>query len=351
MQKIYDLIIIGAGPAGLAAAVEAQRGGLKDILVLEKGPSHSQMIRTFYKEGKRLDAAFVGIEALCNGVMCLRDGSRESYLAMMDHVVTQEKIPIECLTEVRYLQATPDKLFEVGTTVGNPYVARTIVIAIGRMNKPTQPEYWKTIPATLKSNKSLLFDINSRELNAQKTLIVGGGDSAGEYAQMLAEKNQVTLSYRKPTFARMNPLNSRMTETLIQTGKIRALMNSNIQTIEDDNNRPRVIFSGTPSTAGSPVTPETFDCVLFALGGMTPIDFLKTANLQMDAKGEPVVATDFESSTAGIYVIGDLLGRGKGGGSIIAGFNSAAAALRSLLLKYFGKELPPEMVDLAHLKF
>jgi len=58
-----DLLIIGAGPAGLAAAVEAQRGGISNLLVVEKGPSHSQMIRTYYKEGKRVDAQYAGVEA------------------------------------------------------------------------------------------------------------------------------------------------------------------------------------------------------------------------------------------------------------------------------------------------
>src|SRR5207244_110177 len=74
-----DLLIIGAGPAGLATAVEAQRGGISNLLVVEKGPSHSQMIRTYYKEGKRVDAQYAGVEALCFGILCLHDGNRESW--------------------------------------------------------------------------------------------------------------------------------------------------------------------------------------------------------------------------------------------------------------------------------
>ena len=73
-----DLLIIGAGPAGLAAAVEAQRGGISNLLVVEKGPFHSQMIRTYYKEGKRVDAQYAGVEALCFGMLCLRDGMHRS---------------------------------------------------------------------------------------------------------------------------------------------------------------------------------------------------------------------------------------------------------------------------------
>src|ERR1700746_4130185 len=95
-----DLLIIGAGPAGLAAAVEAQRAGMSNLLVLEKGPSHSQMIRTYYKVGKRVDAQYAGVEALCMGILCLRDGNREGYLAMMDHVIESSGIPILYNTEI-----------------------------------------------------------------------------------------------------------------------------------------------------------------------------------------------------------------------------------------------------------
>src|SRR5215471_16487818 len=95
-----DLLIIGAGPGGLAAAVEAKRAGILNLLVLEKGPSHSQMIRTYYKEGKRVDAQYAGVEALCTGILCLRDGNREGFLAMMDQVIESSRIPILYNTEV-----------------------------------------------------------------------------------------------------------------------------------------------------------------------------------------------------------------------------------------------------------
>lgn len=345
MDPLFDLAIIGAGPAGLAAAVEARRGKLENIIVFEKGPSHSQMIRTFYKEGKRLDASYAGLEALCMGVMCLRDGSRESYLSMMDHVVTQEKIPIEYLTEVRSLQKLDSGVFEIHTTLGNPLLAKTIVVAIGRMNKPTQPDYWRAIPSALKSNKTLLFDINTRVIEKERVLVIGGGDSAAEYAQMLCSKNSVTISYRRQEFSRMNPLNLRMTEELVKTKKIRALMNTTIASVEDREGKPLVVFSEGNHK------PETFDCLIYALGGMTPIDFLRTAKIQYDQKGEPIVSENFECSVSGIYAIGDLLGKGKGGGSIIAGFNSASIAVNHLLVKYFNKEPLPAIVGLEHLKF
>ena len=74
--------------------------------------------------------------------------------------------------------------------------------------------------------------------------------------------------------------------------------------------------------------PEVFDAVLYGLGGMTPVTFLQTAGVQLDVKGEPLTAAAHESSVPKLYIIGDLLGHGHGGGSIISGFNSASQAVR-----------------------
>src|SRR5687768_16631434 len=145
---IYDFIIIGAGPSGLSAAVEAKRAGIENILVLEKGPSHSQMIRTFYKEGKRVDARYAGQEAICYGLLCLRDGNRETFLAFMDYVIEQNKIPIRYGVEVWSVQKN-EGVFEVKTSQNENLKAKNVIVAIGKMGKPNQPDYWKQIPNDL----------------------------------------------------------------------------------------------------------------------------------------------------------------------------------------------------------
>ncbi len=347
MEKVetLDLLIVGAGPAGVAAAVEAQRNKLS-FLLLEKGPSHSQMIRTYYKEGKRVDAKYAGIDALCFGVMCLRDGNRESYLEMMDYVIKDQKIPLKTNCEVWNLSYAEDtKVFTAKTAQNEVFQSRTVIVAIGRMGKPRQPDYWKSIPNVLKNNKTLLFDINSRALDGAKVLVVGGGDSAAEYAQMLSPKNEVTLCYRKEKFERMNSINRDYLERLIDEKKVRAWLGTEILGVEEVGELPRVLPQENKQE------PEVFDAVLFALGGMSPIEFLRTSKVSLDSSGEPVVDKNFETDIPGFYVIGDLLGKGRGGGSIIAGFNSAALAISHLVEKYFGRVSPPAIVSLDHLDF
>jgi thioredoxin reductase (NADPH) len=341
-----DLLIIGAGPAGLAAAAEAQRAGISNLLVLEKGPSHSQMIRTYYKEGKRVDAQYAGVEALCMGILCLRDGNREGYLALMDHVIEASRIPVLYDTEVWSLtKVAAIDSFLAKTTAGPEYRAKFVIIAIGKMGRPRQPDYYKAIPQILKNGKRILFDINARSFDGAKLLVVGGGDSATEYAQMLSVKNDVTLSYRQASFSRLNSINEKIMAGMIAERKIRALMPSNISRIENDNGRPIVEF------AEAQHQPEVFDAVLYGLGGMTPVNFLQTAGVELNSKGDPVTDAVHESSVPKLYIIGDLLGHGQGGGSIIGGFNSASRAVRHLLDRYLKWPMPPEMVSLDHLFF
>jgi thioredoxin reductase (NADPH) len=72
---MYDLIIIGAGPGGLALAAEANASGLSSsqILVLEKGPTHNTAIRQLYPAQKLTTANYKGFAARCEGLLCVDD--------------------------------------------------------------------------------------------------------------------------------------------------------------------------------------------------------------------------------------------------------------------------------------
>ena len=66
---VHDLVIVGAVLAGISTAVEAREAGIgrERILILEKGPAHSYVIRKFYPEDKRVDAVYKGILAISEG--------------------------------------------------------------------------------------------------------------------------------------------------------------------------------------------------------------------------------------------------------------------------------------------
>lgn len=77
MDKIYELAIVGAGPAGIATAVESYIQGVKNIILLEKDTSHNSTIRKFYKDNKRVDVDWKGQKVELDGRIYFVDGTKE----------------------------------------------------------------------------------------------------------------------------------------------------------------------------------------------------------------------------------------------------------------------------------
>jgi thioredoxin reductase (NADPH) len=195
------------------------------------------------------------------------------------------------------------------------------VIAVGILGKPNKPEY--KVPATL--NEKVLYDVTSKEIKNSKVLVVGGGDSASEYCQYLHQVgNEVTISYRKDSFSRMNEINLESLTTLANQNEIKLKLNSNISAIEVENGNPKVIF------AESAV--EVFDFVVYALGGSTPENFLKLIGIEFDGP-DPILKEGYETTIPGLFLTGDL-SAGKKGGSIIWAFNSANSAMKKICDNY-----------------
>jgi thioredoxin reductase (NADPH) len=317
---MYELIIIGAGPAGISMAAEARAIGIssKQILILEKGQAHSWAIRKFYPAAKPVLANYKGIEAVCTGVMCISDMTKEETLTYLDRTIEQYELKVNYDEAVQAIRPTADGNFIVETSA-NAYETRRCVIAIGILDKPNKPDY--PIPGTLQ--RRVHFDITSVELEDEDCLVVGGGDTAAEYCQYLAQHgNRVTLSYRQTEFARLNRVNRESLMALEARGQVKIVRGSNISTVEASEGRPRVVFREAEFPA------RVFDHIIYALGGTTPVNFLKAVGI--DFEGEmPVIKQGYETSIPGLYLIGDL-SAGKKGGSINLAFNMAADAMRHI---------------------
>jgi thioredoxin reductase (NADPH) len=170
-----------------------------------------------------------------------------------------------------------------------------------------------------------LFDVTSKEIKDSKVLVIGGGDSASEYCQYLHQLgNDVGLSYRKNSFGRMNEINQVSLITLSDKGEIKLKLNSNISAIEDENGNPKVIFTESEV--------ETFDFVVYALGGSTPENFLKLIGIEFDGP-DPILKEGYETTIPGLFLTGDL-SAGKKGGSIIWAFNSSNSTMKKICENY-----------------
>ncbi len=327
-----DLIIIGAGPGGIALAAEARTYGIDPsrTLILEKGATHNWAIRQLYPDQKLTTANYKGFEARCEGLLCITDMTKSETIELFDKVIEDYQLNIQYNAEVyaaRQLDGESGARFIVESSKGS-YETRVLAVAIGIFGRPNKPEEYR-LPSSLKQR--LLFDMTSYPIYKEDVLVVGGGDTAAEYVLYLHKQgNRVTLSYRQAEFARLNEQNRTALFAMEARGEAEIIRSSNIKRVEDEDGRPQVIFQEEK------YTPRTFDRVIYALGGTTPTNFLKMLGIAFDDRGpkfDEAGATDVD----GLYLLGDLV-VGKAGGSIITAFNSAVRAMKRICARHLACE-------------
>ena len=303
MKNIYDLIIIGGGPGGIGSAVEAKVLGLEKVLMIEKTDNHSHTIRKFYKDQKRVDKDWQGQEVELEGNVSFVDGTKESTLDYFDKLLDDEVIDARFNCAVEKVEKEDD-LFLVTSGCGVDK-ARSIIVSIGRMGKPNKPSY--KIPASLRTQVNFNLDKCS---NGEKILVVGGGDSAVEYACELSETNEVTLNYRRSELTRPNPTNQEMIAKYSEDDAVHLKLGIDIESLESEHGQIKINFADGV---------DFYDRIIYAIGGTTPKDFLKSCGITLDDTGEPIFDENYESELKGLYIAGDIAF--KSGGSIAIALN------------------------------
>ncbi|AJC90924.1 NAD(P)-binding domain-containing protein [Campylobacter subantarcticus] len=304
-MKVFDMVVIGAGPAGIAAGIEAKIKN-KEVIVLEKTDSICQTLVKFYKEGKRVDKAYKGCDSTNYGHINFEDGTRESTIETFQKAIEEHHLEVKLSSEVESVKKDGENF--IVSTANENYICKNAVIAIGRMGKPNKPSY--PLPITL--TKIINFNANSASQN-EKILVVGGGNSAAEYAIDLAKNNDVTLCYRRETFSRLNDINLEDIQKAFEQDSVKAKLGIDINSIEDENGKAKVNFTND--------TCETYDRIIYAIGGSTPLDFLQKCSIEVDEKGVPSFDENKESNVKGLFVAGDIAS--KNGASIVVGLNDS----------------------------
>jgi len=316
LEALYDIAIIGGGPGGIASAVEASIFGMEKILFIEKGDNHSQTIRQYYKDAKRVDKDWQGQTVDIKGNVKFFDGTKESTLEYFESLLDDESIDTLFNTEVQGV--TKDGEAFIVKTPNGEYKAKNIIVAIGRMGKPNKPSY--KIPRTVKS----CINFNPHDCRGhEKILVVGGGDTAVEYACHLSTDNIVTIAYRKESFSRINDINSEMITRYDQEELLRIRYSADILFIENHEGKVQVNY-----TNGYHVI---YDRVIYALGGTTPVDFLRSCGIGLDDDNEPIFNAQHETTVEGLYMVGDIVF--NSGGSIAMAINHAHDVLTDIIAK------------------
>lgn len=334
-EKVVDIAIIGAGPGGMASAIEAKLAGIENIIVVDKAATHNDMIHKFYKKGKRVDKDWMGRKAEFEGNVSFEECSKEEYIKQMDDLLSSHGVLDKFVydTEIWNAVKGEDGLFNINlgenAQTGEDEIvkAKNVIVSVGRMGKPNKPGY--RFPRAIRAR--LNFNL-SKVVNGERVMIVGGGDTAGEYAYGLVELDDmqdctVTLNYRRAEITRMNPINTEMTTKYLENGKLLNKMGVDVESVEpegaEDEERVKVNFTDGSS--------EIYDRVVYALGGTSPKDFLVNSKIETGKWDEPLMdEKTMETNIKGLYTIGDVV---TDQGSIALAFNHAAFVMNDIVAK------------------
>ncbi len=267
-----DLIIVGAGPAGISGSLMAKKHGLKSLLLEQD--SLGGTVFTFPRKKIVMTSP---MDLPLYGKIKLYETSKAELLELWNNVLTKNNISIKENSKVESI-ISENGIFRVTTLKGEEYTAARVLLAIGRRGTPRK----LNVPGEM--NEKVAYRLLEPEgISGKNIVVVGGGDSAVESALLLADNNQVTLSYRNEKFSRIKPLNSTALNKAVSEGKIDLLLNSNILVIDDSSVKISIGTSGEVRQLAN-------DLVYIFAGGELPIQFLEKTGVTITKKfGETVM--------------------------------------------------------------
>ena len=224
-QGVFDVAIVGAGPAGLSASLTAHQCGL-NYLTLEQGEIASTIRQ--YPRQKFLMAE--PIELPLYGTLYVGDGTKEALLAVWETILANTGVRVRTNERVERISRNGAH-FEIATPKGLCR-ARNVVLAIGKRGTPRR----LGVPGEDLSKVSYRL-IEAETYQNRNLLVVGGGDSALESALALSRSgtNKVTLSSRGDSFRRARDRNRQHLEAAVKEGRIEVQHKSEVVEIRPDS--------------------------------------------------------------------------------------------------------------------
>lgn len=313
-----NIAIIGGGPAGIAAAVEAKAAGISNVVIFEKAKQLNDTIVNLYHEGKRVDPVYRKLKVEPIGKLSFDTESREEFLARMERTVSENVLDVRLKSEVSKILKQDDGSFKLITGSGAELLTQVVIVAIGIFGKPVKPSY----PISAEIKDKVLYSLPKTPIEGKKVLVVGGGDTAAEVACFLCEANDVSMSYRRPEFFRLNDINACNLKECSCKNKINVMLGTDIDHLSGTEHNVIVSFKDGKEIA--------FDYVVYCLGGSTPQAFLETVGVEFDGK-MPKRDVAGESNVPRLFLAGDLVVEK---GSIMAAFNSAKTTIDAIKERY-----------------
>ncbi len=256
------VVVVGAGPAGLATALSLKARGLAYRL-LEQGSIGG----TIFHYPRRKVAMTGAVDLPLVGKFGKPLITKEELLEGWDAIIAKVGLVVEQGVKVTGLEGA-DGAFTVLTSCG-PVSAAKVVLAIGRRGTP------RRLGVPGEEMEKLVYGLTDPEqYQGTRVLVVGGGDAAIEAAVQMATESdaEVTISYRGADFSGCRDANRTRIQGLIAAGKVRSLLPSQVTAVE---------AGAVRLDAGGTAVRIDNDFVIVNIGGEQPVAFLSAVGVSM----------------------------------------------------------------------
>jgi len=295
----YELIVVGAGPAGLSAALTAAYFKLKTLVI--ESASAGGALANKYPWKKVYN--YLGLVDMTGAEVAAK---------MVEHVraegvrINENEVVTDIKRENSYLIVFTNK---------REYTSKSVILAIG-LSIP------KRLGIEGESLEGVIHSLpDPKKYRGKKVLVVGGGDTAVEYALALqSNKAETTIIHRRDTFR-----TSEENKKKIENSGIEILYNTEIKEILGNKNVEKASLINN-KTGWEEI--RFFDVILFCLGTTPNTEFLQKIGIKMDEKNNIVIDNNARTNIEGIFAAGDIVGRwrripeaiGEGGFAAINAF-------------------------------